>query len=261
MIDIHAHILPNIDDGARNVEETLQLIQEAQDVGFQAIVATSHYMEGYYETNTPEREIWIKAIYQKLQEEHFNMQLYLGNEIYLSENIIQLLEEGKASTINDTSYVLFEMPLNIEPLNLYHVVYNMMQYKLIPILAHPERYTFVQKDPELIYDLIERGVLMQSNYASIEGYYGKKAQIIVKKLLENNMVHLLGSDVHRANTIYPRIPRILIKLTQIIGEEKVKQLTTTNPKLVLQNKRIDLAEPNKIELTLKEKLMFKWKKN
>lgn len=204
--------------------------------------------------------MWINAVYQKLQEENFNIKLYLGNEIYLSEKIIQLLEEGKASTINDTSYLLFEMPMNTEPMNLYHVVYEMIHCKLIPILAHPERYTFVQQDPELIYDLIEKGVLMQCNFASIIGYYGPKAQIIVKKLLENNMVHFLGSDVHRQNTIYPLIPQILEELTQIIGEEKIKELTTTNPKLVLQNKRIDLAEPNMIELTLKEKIMMKWKR-
>lgn len=217
-------------------------------------------MEGYYETDVSGREMWINAIYQKLQEENFALKLYLGNEIYLSENMISLLEEGKASTINDTSYVLFEMPLNIEPLNLYHVVYEMMQYKLVPILAHPERYTFVQKDSELIYDLIGKGVLMQANYASILGYYGPKAQIIVKKFLENNMIHFLGSDVHRPNTIYPKIPQILEKLVQIIGKEKLEQLTTINPKLVLQNKRIDLEQPNKIELTLKEKMMMKWKR-
>lgn len=260
MIDFHTHILPNIDDGSRNIEETIRLIQEAQAVGFEAVIGTSHYMEGYYETNVPEREMLINIIYQKLQEENLDMKLYLGNEIYLSENMISLLEEEKASTINDTSYVLFEMPLNIEPLNLYNVIYEMMQAKLIPILAHPERYTFVQQDPELIYDLVEKGVLMQSNYASIIGYYGLKAQIIVKKLLENNLVHFLGSDVHRANTIYPKIPQILEKLTQIIGKEKLKELTTKNPKLVLQNKRIDFDEPNKIELTLKEKIMMKWKR-
>ena len=260
MIDFHTHILPNIDDGARNIEETLYLIQEAQKVGFEAIIATSHYMEGYYETDVSGREIWINAIYQKLKKENFDIKLYLGNEIYLSDNIISLLEEGQASTINDTSYVLFEMPLNIEPLNLYNVVYEMIQSKLVPILAHPERYTFVQQDPELIYDLIQKGVLMQSNYASILGYYGLKAQIIVKKLLENNMVHFLGSDVHRPNTIYPRMPQILDKLMQIISKEKLEQLTNTNAKLVLQNKRIEWEKPNKIELTLKEKIMMKWKK-
>lgn len=260
MIDFHAHILPNIDDGARDIEETFHLIQEAQKVGFEKIIATPHYMEGYYETNALEREVWINAICEKFQEKNFNMELYSGNEIYLSENMIQLLEERKASTINDTSYVLFEMPLNIEPLSLYNVIYEMMQSKIIPILAHPERYTFVQQDPELIYDLIEKGVLMQCNYASIIGYYGVKAQIIVKKLLENNMVHFLGSDVHRANTIYPKIPQILTKLTELIGQERLQELTTTNPKLVLQNKRIDLRKPNKIELTLKEKIRMKWRR-
>lgn len=260
MIDFHTHILPNIDDGARNIDETIHLMQEAQKAGFEAIISTSHYMEGYYETNVPEREMWVNVIYQKVQEENLNMKLYLGNEVYLSENIISLLEEGKASTINDTSYVLFEMPLNVEPLNLYNVIYEMIQCKLVPILAHPERYSFVQEDPELIYDLIEKGVLMQCNYGSIIGYYGAKAQIIVKKLLENNMVHFLGSDVHRSKTIYPKIPQILEILTHIVGKEKLEQLTTINPKLVLQNKRIDLDMPNKIELTLKEKIMLKWKR-
>ena len=247
MIDLHSHVLPNIDDGARNIDETIKLMQEAQEVGFEAIVATSHYMEGYYETNAPEREMWINIIYQKLQEENIKLKLYLGNEIYLSENIISLLEEERASTINDTSYVLFEMPLNIEPLNLYNVVYEMMQYKLIPILAHPERYTFVQQEPKIIYELIEKGVLMQANYASILGYYGKKAQSLVKKLLENNMIHFLGSDSHRPGTIYPKIPQAMEKLTQIIGKEKLEELTSKNPKLVLQNKRIEITMPNKME--------------
>lgn len=257
MIDIHSHILPNIDDGARSEEETFELIKEAEEAGFEAIIFTSHYMEGYYETDVAERETWIKIIHQKLQENNRDIKLYLGNEIYLTENMISLLEDGKAATINNTSYVLFEMPLNVEPFNLYNIIYEMMQQKIVPILAHPERYTFVQQDPELIYDLIEKGVLMQANYASITGYYGKKAQIIVKKLLENNMVHFLGSDVHRPNTIYPRISQILAELTKIVGKEKLEELTTNNAKLVLQNKRIEIEEPNKIELTLKEKLIMK----
>ena len=253
MIDMHSHILPNIDDGARSIEETYELIKEAKSVGFEAIVSTSHYMEGYYETDNKEREIWVNAIYQSLQEKNLDIKLYLGNEIYISENLIKILEEGKASTINDTSYVLFEMPLNVEPMNLYDIVYEMLQYKIVPILAHPERYTFVQQDPELIYELIQKGVLMQANYGSIIGQYGAKAQLIVKKFLENNMIHFLGSDVHRPNTIYPRIPQALEVLEDLIGREKLNELTSINPKLVLNNKRIDIDEPNKIELTLKEK--------
>ena len=94
MIDFHSHILPNIDDGSRSIEETFNLIKEAKNVGFDAIVSTSHYMENYYETNVPEREVWINAIYENLQVKNINIRLYLGNEIYLTENIIKLLEEG-----------------------------------------------------------------------------------------------------------------------------------------------------------------------
>ena len=260
MIDLHSHILPNIDDGSRSIEETFNLIKEAKNVGFDAIISTSHYMENYYETDTPEREVWVNAIYENLQAKNIDIKLYLGNEIYLSENIIKLLEEGKASTINDTSYVLFEMPLNAEPLNLYDIVYQMLQCKLVPILAHPERYSFVQKEPELIYDLIQKGVLMQANYGSIIGQYGEKAKIIVKKFFENNMIHFLGSDVHRQNTIYPKIPQILVELNSLIGEEKLEELTTTNPSLVLKNKRINTDEPIPVELSLKEKIIMNFKK-
>ena len=261
MIDFHSHILPNIDDGSRSIEETFNLIKEAKNVGFDAIVSTSHYMENYYETNVPEREVWINAIYENLQVKNINIRLYLGNEIYLTENIIKLLEEGKASTINDTSYVLFEMPLNAEPLNLYDIVYEMIQCKLVPILAHPERYSFVQKDPELIYDLIQKGVLMQANYGSIIGQYGEKAKMIVKKFLKNNMIHFLGTDVHRQNTIYPRIPECLAEINSLIGEEKLEELSNENPLLALKNKRIDIAEPIPVELTLKEKIIMNFKRD
>lgn len=254
MIDMHAHVLPNIDDGARSVDETFELIREAKNAGFEGIVLTSHYMENYYETNAKEREVLLDIINKNLKEEKIDIDLYLGNEIYITDNIIKLLEEKKACTINDTSYVLFEMPLNIEPLNLYDVVYEMLQNKMVPILAHPERYSFIQKEPELVYELIEKGVLMQANYGSIIGQYGKKAKLIVKKFLENNMIHFLGSDVHRKNSIYPRIHQILENLEGIIGPEKLNELTTENPKLVLNNKRITIEKPHTIKLTLKEKI-------
>ena len=259
MIDMHTHILPNIDDGSKSIEETFNLIKEAKEAGFEAIVSTSHYIEDYYETNVAERKVWLSAITEKLKEANINTSLYIGNEIYISDNIIGVLEEGKAATINDTSYVLFEMPLNAKPLNLYDVVYEMLQYKLVPILAHPERYSFIQDDPEIVYDLIQKGVLMQANYASIVGTYGQKAQILVKKFLESDMIHFFGSDVHRQNTIYPKIPNILVELENVIGKEKLYELTTLNPSLVLQNKKIDIDEPAEIKLTLKEKLIMRMK--
>ena len=260
MIDFHSHILPNIDDGSRSIEETFNLIKEAEKVGFKAIISTSHYMENYYETDVPEREVWVKAILENLKTKNINTNLYLGNEIYFSNKIIELLEKRKASTINDTSYVLFELPLYYLIDKGINELYDMLQYKLVPILAHPERYKKKKKDPDLIYDLIEKGVLMQANYGSIIGQYGEKAQMIVTRFFENNMIHFLGSDVHRQNTIYPKIPQILDEIADIIGEEKLEELTTTNPELVLKNKKIEIDEPLDFKLTLKEKFIMNFKR-
>ena len=256
MIDFHSHIIPNIDDGSRSIEETFNLLKEAKEAGFEGIVLTSHYIEDYYQTDVPERDMWVKAISENLGAKGIDIDLYLGNEVYMTENMMQLLIDGKASTINNSCYVLFEMPLNAEPMNMYDVIYSLQENKLIPVLAHPERYSFIQKEPELVYDLIEKGVLMQANYGSILGQYGEKAQIIVRRFFENNMIHFLGSDVHRQNTIYKRIPHALEEIKEIIGEKKLQEITTINPKLALENKKIDIEDPEEFSLTLKEKLIM-----
>ena len=260
MIDFHTHIIPNIDDGSRNIEETISLIKEAKEAGFEGVVLTSHYIENYYETDVPERDMWVKAISDNLRNKGIETDLYLANEIYMSENMMDLLINRKASTINNSSYVLFEMPLNTEPMNLYDVIYSLQENKLIPVLAHPERYSFIQKEPELVYDLIEKGVLMQANYGSILGQYGEKAEMIVRKFFENNMIHFLGSDVHRQNTIYKMIPQALDEIRAIIGDEKLEELTTENPKLALNNKRIEIRNPQEVTLTLKEKIIMHFKR-
>ena len=172
---------------------------------------------------------------------------------------MELLETGKATTINKSRYILFEFPMNTKPMNMYDIIYDMLQNKLIPILAHPERYSFVQKEPEIIYDLIQKGVLMQANYGSIIGRYGEKAQLMVRKFFENNMIHFLGSDVHKKNTIYPRITQALNEIKDIIGKEKLNELTTINPSMVLEDRKIDIDEPIEFKMSLKEKMIINLK--
>ena len=124
---------------------------------------------------------------------------------------------------------------------------------MIPILAHPERYLFIQDRPEMLYELIERGVLMQQNFGSVIGWYGKRAQMIAKKMLKANAVHLLGSDVHRPKTIYKKMAEILPKIEKIIGKEKLEELTEINPSYVLENKKIEFDVPKEIKLNFIEK--------
>lgn len=254
MIDFHTHILPNVDDGASSIEETLRLLKEAKNTGFDTVILTSHYIKNHFEVNVKDRAKSLKSIKTMLKENKIDIDLILGNEIYFSDSINEFIKSNEACTINNTKYVLFELPFNMKPNNLYDVIYSMLQNKLVPILAHPERYSFVWKDPNIVKDLIEKGVLMQSNFGSFIGQYGKKAQILVKKFLENDMVHFLGTDAHRKNTIYLMMPEILTKMEKYIGKEKLEMLTKTNPKLVLENKDIDILEPEEIKISIFDKI-------
>ena len=253
MIDLHTHILPCIDDGARTIDETITMIKEAKQAGFKGLALSSHFLQGYYETDNLERSVLRDLILEKENE----IELYLASEIYFSENIIEALEQGKASTINNTHYVLFELPFNDLPVNLYNEIYKWHKCEIIPILAHPERYSFVQKDPNLVYELIDRGVLMQCNYGSFDGYYGKTAQKTAYKLLKNDMVHFLASDAHRMNSKYLKIQGIIKKLENVVGKDKIFKLTTSNPNLVIQDQKIEIEKPQMLEDNFLEKVFKK----
>lgn len=230
MIDMHSHILPGIDDGSNSIEESIEMLREAKNAGFDSVISTSHYIEEYYTFNENQRRDLLKDIQNNLARDNIDLKLYLGSEIYLSENILNLLKEFEASTINGTSYVLFELPLQVKPMNLYEVIYDMLRNKLVPILAHPERYKFVQESPELVLDLMDKGVLMQSNFASIIGRYGKRAQITVEKLLRNNAVHFLGTDTHKKHSIYTKMPEILVKLEKLVRKSKTGRINCNQSK-------------------------------
>lgn len=231
MIDFHSHILPNIDDGSISIEETVKMLKEAQKVGFTKIISTSHYIEGYYESDEKERLDLLKNLKENFQD----IELYLGNEIYIAENMIQLVKDKKASTINNSKYILFELPMNTKTMLTKEMVYRIIENGNIPIIAHPERYSYVQDNPEYIEELAEMGAMFQANYGSILGIYGEKAKKTVKKLLKQDLIQFLGSDVHRTNQIYPLIPKAIKKMSKIISEEKIEELTTINPQKVLNN--------------------------
>ena len=174
MIDFHSHIIPAIDDGARELKEALEMLEEASSAGFDGVISTSHYMENYYEVSQADRKAWLNGLQYGVEEKKLGLSLYLGSEIYFTDKILNLIQEGKASTINGSRYVLFEFPMNAKPINIEDFVYSILSANYVPVLAHPERYTFTQEEPEIIYQLANQGVLMQSNYGSIIGQYGKK---------------------------------------------------------------------------------------
>lgn len=235
MIDFHSHILPGIDDGSRNLEQSIAMVNEAKKVGFTKIISTSHYMENYYECNERDRRQLLKKVQENVQ----GIELILGNEIYITNNIIELLQNGQASSINGTKYVLFEFPLiTTRPMNDKEVIYRLVENGYIPIIAHPERYPFIQENPDYLFELEEMGALFQANYGSIIGMYGLKAKKTLKILLKNNLISFFGSDVHRPEQVYNKMPKIIKKLKKIISNEEFEEFTEINPEKVLKNENI-----------------------
>lgn len=234
MIDFHSHILPQTDDGSISLEETINILKEAKQVGFTKIISTSHYLDGYYESNEDERS----NLLEKIKQENVEIELYLGSEIYVSENMIDFLRERKASSINNSRYVLFELPMGTETVLAKEMIYRLIENNYVPVIAHPERYSYVQDNLEYVEDLLQMGAMFQANYGSIIGLYGKKAEKTVKKLLKENLIQFLGSDVHREEHVYVLMPKILKKLKKIISSEKLEELTETNPQKVLNNEEI-----------------------
>lgn len=256
MIDFHSHIIPEIDDGSRSIEETMLLLEEAQKAGFTKIISTSHYLEDHYEFNESSRKQFLDMLKIGASNLKLDLELYLGSEIYTSYDIVDLLKEHKASTINGTNYVLIELPMQSELPNLKNVIYELLGNGYIPIIAHPERYSYVKEDPNLLLEYIELGVLFQANYGSIIGMYGKEAQKTVRLLLKHDMIHFLGSDVHRPKTIYSKMPEIKQELQKVLERDKLKKLTKINPQLVLDNETIYIETPKMIKKRFLEFLIY-----
>ncbi len=235
MIDFHTHILPGIDDGSQSYEETIELLKEAKNVGFDKIISTSHYVLNFYETPEYKR----KEIIDELKQEKNVPEIFLGSEIFLTHNIIELLQEFKPSTINQTNYILIEIsPKEQNFNNLKDAVIKLKENNYRIILSHPERYSIFQKNFKLLYDLKKLGVLFQCNYTSILGKYGLFAKLTIKKMLKYNLVNFLGTDVHKKNTVYKNVLKATNKISKYISDEYLQNITTYNAEKVLNGEDI-----------------------
>lgn len=244
MIDFHSHILPGLDDGIQNFEEAVEVIKEAKEAGFEKIICTTHN-SGYFTSTEEDR---IQKIHE-LEKEELGVELILGSEIYSRTNILELLENKEASTINNTNYILVEIPLHKEYPEFKNIIINLVSrgYKLV--LAHPERYSVFQKNPKELEDIINSGVYLQANYMSIEGFYGKEAKKLVELLYKHNMITFLGTDVHCTGAYYCAVPKVSKKIIELVGEEKFDEMSNSNIQLVLENKEVELADYTPIEKT------------
>lgn len=235
MIDVHSHILPGIDDGSQDIEESLSILNKLKEIGFTDVIITPHYIEGTsYNSNNKEKKELLNELQKKV-----DLNLYLGNEVYIFNDIIEYIEKKEIHTLNGTDYLLMELPFENEISSLDMFIFKLMDRGVKLIIAHPERYAFLQKNPKSIVPLIEQGVIFQSNYASITERYGKEAKKTLIYFLKHNYIHLLGTDIHhQRSSFYEKFPKMKKAIIKIIGKEKWNELTYINPKKVLNNEEI-----------------------
>jgi len=245
MIDFHSHILYGLDDGIQTFEDSVLVVKEAKEAGFNKIICTTHY-SNYFKADEEKRKKRIK----ELEENKLGVELILGNEIYAISNIDELIDKKEASTINGSSYILFELPLRENYSQLRNLIINLMSkgYKLV--LAHPERYVTFQKDPKRIEEILNLGVYLQANYMSIEGLYGREAKKLVELLYKHKMITFLGTDVHRTCKYYPNIKRVKEKIVDIVGISQFEYMSEKNIELVLENEEVEDQNYIQIEKTI-----------
>ena len=234
-IDIHSHILYGIDDGSRSLEESINIIKNMKNIGFNDIVITPHYIEGTsYNCNNFGKKILFNYLKEKVSEAGIDINLYLGNEIFVFDKIKEFLENGEIFALNDSKYLLIETPMQQEVANLDEYLFKLISHGYKVILAHPERYSYFQDDPSKIKKYIDMGVLFQSNYASITGRYGNHAMKTLKYFLKNNYITFLASDVHHENsTFYDDFAKMKKGIIHIVGNETFEKLSYLNAKNII----------------------------
>lgn len=245
MIDMHCHIVPYTDDGAVDLNTSLEMAKMAENMGYTGIFATSHYIIPDNETLNEEYIHSIENLNKKLEEESIAIKIYNGNEIFFTNDIVDLIKEHKVCTLGNSRYVLIELPLfnNIIPMNVYEEFNKLQDQGYVPVLAHPERYDFVTKDVKNLIPLIDAGVLIQANIGSIIGKYGKNPQKNIKKMLKLNMVHLLGSDSH-TTSVYEIYNKAMKKIKKTLkNDEMLSVILDENPNKILNNEEISIWYP------------------
>ena len=233
MIDIHSHLLYGIDDGSKSLEDSVRIISDLSKIGYTDIILTPHYISNTKYNSSKNNNLKLfDNLKIALRENGININLYLGNEIYINHRISDLLDDGKISSLNDSKYLLIELPMNGEYdyMDVFEdLIYD--GYKII--LAHPERYHSFQKNFDKIYELEEIGVYFQCNIESILGSYGKGAIKMVKRMYKEKKVSFLATDIHHRKRDYKKFDKAKKKIRKYLSSSELEDLLIKNPSKII----------------------------
>lgn len=194
--DMHSHIIPGIDDGAKSLTDSLNLAKRFEALGYKKLIATPHIMADYFR-NTPETINKALAILREgLAQNNIDLEVEAAAEYYLDETFESKIEKKEVLSFGKEKYLLFELSYINAPHNLFEVIDKMQNAGYQPVLAHPERYPYYYGSTDAYEQIRAAGCLMQLNTISLAGYYGKSSKQAAEELIDNSLVNFLGSDMH-----------------------------------------------------------------
>ncbi len=235
-IDIHSHIIPKADDGAKNTEESLELLKTAAENGIRHIIATPHNKAGYRYISAERIRESVKILQKAADGQQIPVTLYSGMEILYREEILDELENGKICTLAESRYILLEFLPQESYTVICNAVDNVIGYGYIPILAHVERYEDLLGNMDRISHVTELGALLQVNAGTITGSLGWKKKRIVKKMLQAGLIHFVATDTHDLKKRTPELEKCASLLYRKYGEAYADALLWKNAGKIIENR-------------------------
>jgi len=218
-VDIHSHIIPSIDDGAKDIEESIKLLKELETIGYKKVITTPHIMSDAYKNSASNIYEGLRILQDKMAQEDIGLELDVGAEYYLDDGFYDRLKDEHVMSINQ-KYLLFETSYMSKPMLLEDMIYAISTAGYIPLMAHPERYRYIKNPIEEYKRFKDLGVMFQVNINSFGGYYGQDAKNKALFLSDAGMIDFLGSDVHHIKQ--------LKMLNDVIYTKEYQKIFTNN---------------------------------
>lgn len=241
LFDIHCHILPGVDDGSKDLEQSLEMLRIAYEDGTRDIILTPHYMLGRNQYTYQELDERFEQFKKQVADtgEFPELNLYLGNEILYEVGIATKLREGDIHTMNGTRYILVEYNIRTPFGEILDSLEAMSQARFIPIIAHVERYHCLEGRLDRLDEMLDKGVLLQMNISSVDGGFLNENKHWCRKMIKKGYITFLGTDAHNEYSRAPYTQEYIKWIKKKCGDEEAEFMLTEAPNLMIQGKYID----------------------
>ncbi|MGM0753091.1 MAG: tyrosine-protein phosphatase [Bacillota bacterium] len=247
MIDIHSHILPGVDDGARTMQDSVDMAKLAVSEGIDIIIATPHHMNGQYENERVDILHKVDELNNHLKQEGIDLKVLPGQECRIFGEMIEDYHDGKLLPLNRVPpYIFVEFPSSSIPRYSDRLFYELQNEGLIPVIVHPERNAELIERPDKLYNLVKNGAATQLTASSLTGYFGKNIQRFSQQIIEANLTHFIASDAHNIHNRSFKMEEAMDTLEKKYGIDMIYYFTE-NAELLIEGKNIYKEIPEKVK--------------